>query len=265
MKIEKISDNQIRCTLNKTDLASREIKISELAYGTEKAKSLFRDMMQQASYEFGFEADDFPLMIEAIPMSSESIVLIITKVDDPEELDTRFSKFAPSFEDEFDDMEELEGYDNTDDLEGADEVLELFSNSNSNETEVNLADFQNVTKIIEDTPEAGKEKEDSDTSENANLVRIYSFHDFKTIESLASILREVYFGKNSLYRNPVSRTYYLILNKSEHTPVQFNQIINIVSEYGNKEAVSMDRELFYQEHYQTILKDSALQILANIL
>ena len=43
MKIEKISDNQIRCTLNKTDLASREIKISELAYGTEKAKSLFRD------------------------------------------------------------------------------------------------------------------------------------------------------------------------------------------------------------------------------
>ena len=178
MKIEKISDNQIRCTLNKTDLASREIKISELAYGTEKAKSLFRDMMQQASYEFGFE---------------------------------------------------------------------------------------NVTKIIENTPEAEKEKEDSDTSESANLIRIYSFHDFKTIESLASILREVYFGKNSLYRNPVSRTYYLILNKSEHTPVQFNQIINIVSEYGNKEAVSIDRELFYQEHYQTILKDSALQILANIL
>ena len=60
-------------------------------------------------------------------------------------------------------MEELEGYDNTDDLEGADEVLELFSNSNSNETEVNLADFQNVTKIIENTPEAEKEKEDSDT------------------------------------------------------------------------------------------------------
>ena len=119
-------------------------------------------------------------------MSSESIVLIITKVDDPEELDTRFSKFAPSFEDEFDDMEELEGYDNTDDLEGADEVLELFSNSNSNETEVNLADFQNVTKIIENTPEAEKEKEDSDTSESANLIRIYSFHDFKTIESLAS-------------------------------------------------------------------------------
>ena len=68
MKIEKLSDNQIRCTLNKSDLAARQLKISELAYGSEKAKKLFQDMMQQASYEFGFEAEDIPLMIEAIPV-----------------------------------------------------------------------------------------------------------------------------------------------------------------------------------------------------
>ena len=55
MKIEKINDNQIRCTLTHADLAARNLKISELAYGTEKAKSLFRDMMQQASFDFGFE------------------------------------------------------------------------------------------------------------------------------------------------------------------------------------------------------------------
>ena len=53
MKIEKVNENQIRCTLTREDLASRELKISELAYGTEKAKSLFRDMMQQANFEFG--------------------------------------------------------------------------------------------------------------------------------------------------------------------------------------------------------------------
>ena len=70
MKIEKVNENQIRCTLTREDLASRELKISELAYGTEKAKSLFRDMMQQANFEFGFEAEDIPLMIEAIPLAS---------------------------------------------------------------------------------------------------------------------------------------------------------------------------------------------------
>ena len=51
MKIEKINDSQIRCTLTSDDLASRKIKLSELAYGTEKAKNLFQDMMQQAHYE----------------------------------------------------------------------------------------------------------------------------------------------------------------------------------------------------------------------
>ena len=69
MKIEKVNDHQIRCTLTKADLADRELKISELAYGTEKAKSLFRDMMQQAAIKFGFEAEDIPLMIEAIPLN----------------------------------------------------------------------------------------------------------------------------------------------------------------------------------------------------
>ena len=32
MKIEKINDNQIRCTLTQADLADRELKLSELAY-----------------------------------------------------------------------------------------------------------------------------------------------------------------------------------------------------------------------------------------
>ena len=36
MKIEKINENQIRCTLTKEDLDSHQIRISELAYGTEK-------------------------------------------------------------------------------------------------------------------------------------------------------------------------------------------------------------------------------------
>ncbi len=83
MKIEKINDNQIRCTLTREDLENHQIRISELAYGTEKAKKLFRDMMQQAQIQFGFEADNIPLMIEAIPVSTESIILIITKVEDP--------------------------------------------------------------------------------------------------------------------------------------------------------------------------------------
>ena len=95
MKLERISENQIRCTLTRSDLAERELKISELAYGTEKAKALFREMMVQASDELGFEADNIPLIIEAVPVSNECIMLIVTKVEDPEELDTPSSHLLP--------------------------------------------------------------------------------------------------------------------------------------------------------------------------
>ena len=50
MRIEKVNDHQIRCTLTKADLAERELKSSELAYGTEKAKSLLKYTTKNAGY-----------------------------------------------------------------------------------------------------------------------------------------------------------------------------------------------------------------------
>ena len=96
MRIERISTNQIRCTLSSIDLQNRNLNVLELAYGSDNAKALFREMLHKASYEVGFDTDDTPLMIEAVPMSGENIVIYITKVDDPDELDTRFAKFAPA-------------------------------------------------------------------------------------------------------------------------------------------------------------------------
>ena len=103
MRIEKINENQIRCILSKKDLADRQIKLSELAYGSEKARGLFRDMIEQANDEFGFEADDIPLMIEAMPLSEENIILQITKVENPEGMKERMDNF---WDDEKEEIEE---------------------------------------------------------------------------------------------------------------------------------------------------------------
>ena len=123
MKIERINDNQIRCTLTSFDLSVRNLNIGELAYGSEKARGLFREMIQKASNEVGFEADDIPLMVEAIPLSNESVMLVITKIEDPEELDTRFSKFSPFSEDTSDTLTHLA----SEFLEGAENVNKLLN------------------------------------------------------------------------------------------------------------------------------------------
>ena len=80
MKVEKISETQIKFVLNQSDLMNRDIRLSELAYGSEKTQQLFREMMEQAMAECNFNADNTPLMIEAVPLSSDSIMIIVTKV-----------------------------------------------------------------------------------------------------------------------------------------------------------------------------------------
>ncbi|MHC1749032.1 MAG: adaptor protein MecA [Cellulosilyticaceae bacterium] len=94
MKIEKISDTQIRVTLNHADLMNRDIKISELAYGSQKAQALFKDMMNKAYEDFGFITDNVPLMIEAVPLSTDSIMLVVTKVEDPTQIDEKLDKIG---------------------------------------------------------------------------------------------------------------------------------------------------------------------------
>ncbi len=280
MKIEKISESQIRCTLNRDDLVDREIRISELAYGTEKAKALFRDMMQQASYEFGFEADDIPLMIEAIPISSECLILVITKVEDPDELDTRFSKFSSG--DEYDDNDFYDSESHS----GADEILDLFKKISGELDEINndIDDFEDVIDeeaAVEvndfiplpetiaknnkhvDTTQPKKSTKNSATI-NTNLVKTYSFDSLNTVSKLSNIIVFNYNGENTLYKNPVTEIYYLVVNKSEHSPEEFNKICNIISEYGKKERTTYASTAFYQEHYEIIVRNKAVQVLSQV-
>ncbi|MCR5419842.1 MAG: adaptor protein MecA [Lachnospiraceae bacterium] len=244
MKLEKVNDNQIRCTLTKADLADRQLKISELAYGTEKAKNLFRDMMQQASYEFGFEAEDIPLMIEAIPLSADCIVLIITKVEDPDELDTRFSNFAPS-------LHENDTPSNIEDMiqnftEGAENVLDLFKKLK-----------EETDKLSEDKEQHSLENKNNDRQEN--LCKVFSFNELDTVSRLARVLSSFYTGRNSLYKDDRTGKYLLFVTKSDHSREDFNRVCNISSEYGTMENLTDVTVAYLDEHGGLIIKDNALE------
>ena len=245
MKIEKVNENQIRCTLTKEDLASRQLKISELAYGTEKAKSLFRDMMQQANFEFGFEAEDIPLMIEAIPMNAECIVLIITKVEDPEELDTRFSRFAPSVH-ESDDMEEIDA----DQIK--DEVLDLFKRiQTSEDTPVSqLADNGAAAPASKDAPRL--------------LIRLFQFSSMHLLMKLASNISGSFDGTCTLYKEPKQGKYLLLLTHSSENAEDFNRLCNIASEYGGLRKLLPSTPAYLEEHCDVIIAADALQVLGDV-
>lgn len=240
MKIEKLNDNQIRCTLTRTDLADRQLKLSELAYGSEKAKSLFHDMMQQAAFEFGFDAEDMPLMIEAIPSSSDSIVLIITKVEDPEELDTRFSRFAPT------PSQTAESRKNNvlDKLEGAEELLNILDK---------------VKHAVAQPPSSEEAPRPSKPT-----VRLFSFGNLDCVIEAAQLLQPMYSGSNTLYKDPKTGIYVLALTQSGLSATDFNRICNMLTEYGSLEKAASASLAYLEEHCELIVSGTAIQKLAGI-
>ena len=232
MKIEKINDNQIRCTLTHADLAERKLQLSELAYGTEKAKSLFHDMMQQAAFEFGFEADNMPLMIEAIPTSADSIVLIITKVEDPEEIDARFSKFAPALGQE------------VNKLEGADTLRNLFEKVK-----------EKMSSKPPEAPPAPKAK---------SPLRLFSFATMDDVMLAVQFLSQVYSGSNTLYKDHAADMYILAMTQSNHSDKDYSRICNMLTEYGTLENASGIALAFLEEHCETLISGNAVQTLSAL-
>ena len=241
MKIEKLNDNQIRCTLTHADLADRQLKLSELVSGSEKAKSLFQDMMQQAASEFGFEAEDMPLMIEAIPAAPDCITLIITKVDDPESLDSKFSKFGPLANDL-----DAKKRNVLDKLEGAEEILDLL---------------QKVKDAVSQTPE--QEKENSENSEFSH-IRLFSFATLDHVICACQLIASLYQGLSTLYKDTEDSVYILALSQPEHADTEFCKICNMLSEYGSAEKVNGAVLAFLEEHCDVIVSMDAVQQLGNI-
>lgn len=237
MKIEKINENQIRCTLTQGDLAERQLKLSELAYGTEKAKSLFHDMMQQAAFEFGFEAENMPLMIEAIPTSADSIVLIITKVEDPEEIDARFSKFAPA------------GNSDANKLEGADTLRNLF---------------EKVKEKLGATEKPKAPPLESPTSKKQSPLRIFSFATMDDVMLAVRFLSKVYSGSNTLYKDHAEDMYILVITQSDYSDIDFNRICNMLTEYGSLEQTSGIALAFLEEHCEALVSGNAIEALAAL-
>lgn len=237
MKIERINQNQIRCTLYREDLEDRELRLSELAYGSEKAKELFRDMLEQAADEVGFEAENIPLMIEAIPASKECLILLVTKVAALENEDR-------------DDMDE----DYTDEGWEHDDFIPLSSVIKQ------LEEAKMDTQCIK--PDSSLE----------NIVRCFSFACLDDVLDLAHIAGGSYEGHNTLFKQK-NGTYILVLYPAEHGTKELNRLCNFASEYGeykhmsaplSKSGRKTDGWISYlEEHGEIICKDQALQLLAS--
>ena len=228
MEIEKINENQIKFVLNNKDLKERNIKISELAYGSEKTRSLFQEMMEQASIKYDFRADDTPLMIEAIPISVEIMIVLITKVANPDEIENRFNCFSGASALNAEDIESI-----------------------SNDFDFN--------HLLEEKFKPPKNRPDA-----AGYILIYSFDSLGAASEASKRIMGMYSGKSALFK--CEGVLYLVLEETRSrrsaAPVQIEAVL---SEYGYKRQATYISKNFLLEHGEKIIKESAVETLGRYL
>lgn len=164
-------------------------------------------------------------MIEAVPLSNESIIIYVTKVDDPDELDTRFAKFSPTM---------------------ADDVFASFDMK-----------FNNLLEgaLDLDDDKAGE-------SQKEPYLRAYSF---ETLDELIEAAKAVktYSGENTLYKDEVNKRFILVLKKNENKK-DFASAANILSEYGVKLSATTFSEDYYKEHFKVMVRENAISQISKI-
>ena len=230
MKIEKIDDNSIKCTLSSLDLSSRNLNLRDMTYGSQAAKRLFNEMMQKAKEEVGFSIENTPLMIEAVPLQGGAVQLIVSKVDDPEELDTRFSKFSAAGSGQNGWISELA----TQILEGA----------------------QGLMKQLKEEESKKDKKEEG--------IRLYRFQSLDRVIDAAKAVGDYDLGANSLYKDGGSKGYYLSLHSKNKDMDTLNRVANLLMEYGERVNGDSASEAHYKEHMEHLVPKNALQKLKTV-
>lgn len=84
MRIEKLSLNKIKATVNTEDLLLYDISLDTLSPDSPRLRAFILALMQRAEIELGFYAPAGNVLIEAIPQGDE-FIFVITRVDTPAE------------------------------------------------------------------------------------------------------------------------------------------------------------------------------------
>lgn len=249
MKIEKVSDTQFRCILTREDLAQRKLKLSELAYGTARAKKLFQEILREAAVRFGFFAENTPIMIEAVPLSSESIVLVVTKVNNPEELDTRFSNFSPSVQ------REVGNQDREEDPETSpfDDLMEAIRRRSSSPSDSQREDSSSAMA-----------REMKARARYVYTHRLFVFDSLGDAAHAAAVSGN-FTGESSLYRKEPEDIYYLLLTMKDADEVVSSQsVLSVLSEYGEPVPIPLAARQYLNEHCTMLRDKDALTVLKKI-
>lgn len=246
MKAERINQDQVRFTIDASDLIARDIRVSELTYGSKKTQALFDEMMKQAMEMFGMDFSEKPLMIEAIPLSEDKLSVTVTKVEGMAEVGALIGANLPG------------AYNpNKDPFQGNNDPFKnpmgvAGAKPNGEQKEENPAENFPMNEITMQMGTMGKDE-----------PVVYFFKSMETLLMVAKDVPEKFAFKNRLVRDVGNGCYYLICDFKNIGP-KTRHLVAMLSQYSDEWYVGQHIALMADEHSKRVFAANALQKLGKV-
>lgn len=286
MKIERKSDNQIMIKMTLDDLEENGLTLEDLSLNAGDKVRKFIEMLVDDmvnDYYPDFDMTKGVPIIEVQIRDKEDITLSITVLDkDSEEGKNYLNSYLNGAKDSNKDSDRDFGRDNDKGFDGLNDLGKAFrdlkSHNSLNDQSGNVEEKSKDTdkKVMKEFPLNDPINNEliinqylANNARNMSSLRVqpHGICCFKDIEQLIKVARlseNYYDSDNTLYKNPKDGKYYLVYDGSHNEETEFWLLMKHMREFGEPIRYNPDYKYYIEEHFEVVIADEALQMLAEI-
>jgi len=254
MKIEKISDTQIKLVLTNEELDEKDISIEGIrssSYRTKEAlNNLVRDIILES--DMMVSGSSF-ISVDIADISGDSVTFILSVLD----LEAKSERDALKLINELFKSSGYSGDEDWDEYEAELRKHLLFNDDDEDEDDMeDEKPIRTATKTKDKSSSIDKKPFKPAPSKTKPKPITYVFPNMEFIAKVASLFNsnKITFADSKVYK--MDTKYFLILNKKSTTKIEKAEAI--LSEYGSK---ANYHEYVLDEHGELVIKKDALNIL----
>ncbi len=228
MKFEKMENGSLRCTLTQEDLEQNGVELEDFFSNTANAREFLEKLIRIAEDEVGYTTNGNMMSIQAAIMSEDEIVLTFS--------DSQVS---------------------------GSEIIEHIKNMfHSSQKEAEPAQIDVKEDILSEA--GGKLKDTQSEAECDGYVYLLTFASFPSVRNFCRILPQNHLTDSRLYYLNQKKQYFLWADLNNSTKGYVYEFVAASMEYANGIEKDSARSSFLEEHADVIIKEHALEKLAQL-
>lgn len=253
MKIKRINDNTISCTITPEDLRANGFELDDFFDRKKEAVEFIRQTVAQIALSENFDLQGELTTMRVSVLPDHSLNLLITREDSREGAAQEVRRLARSI---FDSI-----------------VSKAAEKAGKEESDQENSPSDSLMKSLlsekqEKQDGKGTDQTDQKTEEKAPLVGdsfMFSFYSVRDAMDCCKLFADAGPVDSSFYYLREDDIYFLILRRTADTPAEFNRCVLSANEFGELVTSEEQYIAFVTEHGVCVAQNHAVEIFLNVI